>query len=639
MSLSDTNPLLSENLPWLPAAPPDFNQQCRSLKHNEKNQLDRVKILAGYSLDSSQLSRLARTLKTINLSSDDTSGLIRFKLGISSNGTLEHLKPIMEASALRHSVMLDVICGGYGQSVQDAKNPNSDINQACPDGVLIALDYRGLPFYETYEHQFNSPLNSSTESAISYLNMIADGFKKNGIETILVQSVVPPPLFQFGNLDRQLDDSLRGQIIRFNQDLAQLCRDKGWILLDLESIAGQVGLERWHDPVKWHMAKLPFDPLFAPLFGDHVARLLAAILGRTRKCLVLDLDNTIWGGVIGDDGMDGINLGQGDSIGEAFVAVQRAALDLKQRGIILAVCSKNEEQTARQPFREHKEMILKEGDITVFIANWHPKSLNLELIAKKLNIGLDALVLLDDNPAERSQVRQALPQIAIPELPDDPAFFPSMLLNGGWFETVRFTHEDRIRTKQYKEQEQRTILKENSPDLASYLKFLKMRAYLAPFDSQGRTRITQLINKTNQFNLTDRRFNESQILEFEQDNSFFTLQVRLKDCFGDNGIISVVICECREDSLYIHNWVMSCRVFNRELEYAIINEIVKWASQEGINEVLGEFVPTQRNKVVEKLFENLGFQPSDTTDSLWRLSISTFEPMNHAIHIEGYGGF
>lgn len=639
MTLNETKSLLSENLPWLPAAPTDFNRQCRSLKHNEENQLDQAKILAGYSLDSNQLSRLARTLKTINLSINDTSGLIRFKLGVSSNSTQEHLKPIMEASALRHNIILDVICGGYGQSVQDAINPNSDINKTCPDGVLIALDYRGLPFFETDKHQSNSPLNSSTESAINYLNMIADGFSKNGIDTILVQNVVPPPLFQFGNLDSQVAESLRGQIIRFNQDLAQLCRDKGWFLFDLESIADLVGLERWHDPVKWHMAKLPFDPIFAPLFGDHAARLLAAILGRSRKCLVLDLDNTIWGGVIGDDGIDGISLGQGDAIGEAFVAVQRAVLELKRRGIILAVCSKNEEQTARQPFREHNEMILKEDDISVFIANWQPKSQNLELIAKKLNIGLDALVLLDDNPAERSQVRQALPQIAIPELPDDPAFFPFVLLNGGWFETVRITHEDRIRAKQYKEQEQRTILKESSPDLASYLKFLKMRAYLAPFDSQGRARITQLINKTNQFNLTDRRFNESQILGFEQDNRIFTLQVRLVDCFGDNGIISAVICECRENSLRIHNWVMSCRVFGRELDYAIINEIAKWASHAGINEVLGEFVSTQRNEVVKNLFENLGFRPSDTTDSLWRLNISTFEPMNHAIHIEGRGGF
>lgn len=634
MASPDVQPRSLESLPWLPIAPEDFRQQCRALSQNKHNSIDRARNLAKYSLDNLQLVKLARSLralKQVDLTKQvkDQASLPQYRLGLTSNGTLDHLKPVLEISALRHGVQLDVISGDFGQSAQEAMDPESAINMAIPDGVLIALDYRGLPFLESFSSE-NITLKSSV---IDYITTIVDGFTRHGIKTIFVQSIVPPPVLMLGSLDRQHNGSLRFQIALFNEHLTRLCRDKGWIMFDTESIASFVGLERWHDPVSWHMAKLPFSPSYSPLYGEYFARLLAAVNGLSRKCLVLDLDNTLWGGVIGDDGIENIILGQGSPLGEAYIAIQKMALTLKQRGIILAVCSKNDEKIARQPFREHREMLLKESDIAVFIANWQPKSTNLELIAKKLNIGLDALVFLDDNPVERNQVRQTLSQVAVPELPNDPALFPFMLLNSGWFETIQLTQEDRTRAEQYQNEAQRMIVKESSPDIESYLRFLEMKAWLIPFDAQGRVRITQLINKTNQFNFTNRRYNEAQILAFEKASNFITLQIGLEDRFGDNGIISVVIAEQQDQILFIRNWVMSCRVFSRQVEHAVINEVVTLAGKHNITTIVGEFIPTSRNGVIKNLFADLGFLKSEMDEVLWELKVESFRSLNHMIQL------
>jgi len=337
---------------------------------------------------------------------------------------------------------------------------------------------------------------------------------------------------------------------------------------------------------------------------------------------VLDLDNTLWHGVIGDDGLEGIVIGQGDATGEAHLAVQECALALRNRGIVLAVSSKNNEDIARGPFREHPEMRLREGHIAVFRANWNDKAGNIKAIAKELSLGLDAVVLLDDDPAERQLVRRLLPQVAVPELPSDPALYVRTLLASGYFEAVSYLEEDRKRGEFYRDNSHRQALQEDASDGAAYLASLKMVLTIQPFDEAGRKRIAQLINKSNQFNLTTRRYSEAEVREIEGDPNCFTLQARLTDIFGDNGMISVVVCRRVDKDWEVDSWLMSCRVFARGVENAILQELVREARHRGVRSIIGRYRPTARNKLVEDHYSKLGFaliRSHEDGTTVWQL--------------------
>ena len=315
-----------------------------------------------------------------------------------------------------------------------------------------------------------------------------------------------------GSFDFRLPGTTRWLVDRFNRALADDLGDEE-LLLDVAAIAETVGLENWHNPTQWNLAKLSFDEYLAPLYADHVCRLIGALRGKSRRCLVLDLDNTLWGGVIGDDGVEGIVLGQDGGTGETHLAVQRGALALRERGIVLAVSSKNDDAVARRPFREHADMVLKEDHFGVFQANWTDKAANMQAIAEALSLGPDSLVFLDDNPAERLQVRSVIPAVAVPELPPDPALYIPYLLAGGYFEAVSFSGDDRNRASFYQDNARRVALKEQAGGLDAYLASLDMTITFQPFDAIGRSRIAQLVSKSNQFNLTTRRYSEAQIAE------------------------------------------------------------------------------------------------------------------------------
>ena len=357
-----------------------------------------------------------------------------------------------------------------------------------------------------------------------------------------------------------------------------------------------------------------------------MARTIAAVRGLSRKCLVLDLDNTLWGGVIGDDGLGGIQLGQGSAIGEAFLAVQKMALELRSRGVVLAVCSKNEDHNARLPFREHPDMLLREHHIAVFQANWTDKAANLRAIASQLNIGVDSLVFLDDNPAERMQVRGELPLVAVPELPEDPALYPRTLAAAGYFETVGFSKEDRERADYYQANAQRAAALNASGDIGAYLASLDMVCTIGLVDEIARPRVAQLINKSNQFNLTTRRYSESELGAAIEGPSRHVVQVRLVDRFGDNGIISVLIADKKGKTWEIDTWLMSCRVLGRRVEEACLSHLVVAARQAGAGELVGKYVASPKNGMVADHYKKLGFLPLGTNNglSLWRLALDEF---------------
>jgi FkbH-like protein len=427
-----------------------------------------------------------------------------------------------------------------------------------------------------------------------------------------------------------LPGTLRSLIDGINRELAEFVLGSGDVLLDVTGLAETVGLADWHNTQLWNMAKFSFSDELIPLYADHVARTVAAIRGKSRKVLILDLDNTVWGGVIGDDGLEGIKVAQGDAVGEAHLAVQWLALDLRQRGIVLAVCSKNTDEVAREPFENHPEMLLKLEHIAVFQANWNDKATNIQAIAEELSLGLDAMVFLDDNPVERGLVRKLLPQVAVPELPEEPAYYARTLAAAGYFEAVAFATEDLKRAGFYQDNAKRANLQKQVGGVDAYLASLDMTITFQPFDATGRARIVQLINKSNQYNLTTRRYTEPEVTVAENDTAVFTLQVRLADIFGDNGMISVVICRPEEPGVWeIDTWLMSCRVLGRKVEHMVLREILEHACAAGVHKLAGTYRPTERNKLVIDHYAKLGFTKVGEDEfglTRWELPVEGSEP-------------
>ncbi|MBI1185984.1 MAG: HAD-IIIC family phosphatase [Alphaproteobacteria bacterium] len=594
---------LYADLAWLLPAPEDFRARRRALMADDATQVGAgVQALARHALNATQLTQLAETIAAAQARGADLAPLAPFTLGLVGNGTLDLIAPALVASAARHGVALRVVTAPYGQVIQEALNPHSAVNAAKPDAVLLALDHRGAPLSADL-----ASAEASVKEAIGYINALKENFKANAGAPCIVQTIAAPAEALFGSFDRRLAAAQRAAIDAFNRALASGETGSDDILLDVAGLAETVGLARWHSPSEWNLAKLPFSSTYLALYADHVGRLIGAMRGKARKCLILDLDNTCWGGVIGDDGLDGIRIAEGDAEGEAFRDVQRTALALRARGVVLAVSSKNNDEVARAAFREHPEMILRESHIAVFQANWNDKATNIKAIAEELNLGLDAMAFLDDNPVERGLVRAFLPQVAVPELPEDPALYARTLTAAGYFEAIAFSEEDRKRAGFYEDNAKRAALASAVGSLDDYLASLDMEISFAPFDQKGRERIAQLINKSNQFNLTTRRYTEAEVAAFEADPACFTLQIRLADKFGDNGMISVILCKAQGDAWEIDTWLMSCRVLGRKVEQMALRELMLHARAQGVARLIGRYIPTARNGMVKDHYETLGF--------------------------------
>jgi FkbH-like protein len=604
------NTLYSE-LQWLPRAPQDFSERLKALATAPSPIGREVQALANHGLDLNQLTKLARAIAKATAEGKALDPLVPFRLAVLSNSTIDMIVPALIASAARRGIALEVIQPSYDQVAQEALTPDSKVNKSKPDAVLFALDFRALPL----KLSLGDPdaANATISGAFGYLQALRNGIKSNSNAVCIFQTFAPPVEPLFGSLDRALPGTQRSILDGINSELAQSIIESGDVLIDVAALAETVGLASWHDTKMWNMGKFPFSDELIPLYADHVARKVAAIRGKSGKVLVLDLDNTVWGGVIGDDGLEGIKIAQGDATGEAHLAVQRMALNLRERGIVLAVSSKNTDEVARTPFEQHPEMLLKLEHIAVFQANWNDKATNIQAIAEELNLGVDAMVFLDDNPVERGLVRKLLPQVQVPELPEDPAYYVRTLAAGGYFEAVTFANEDLKRAGFYQDNAKRANLQKQvggAGGVDAYLASLDMTITFQPFDATGRARIVQLINKSNQYNLTTRRYTDPEVLEAELAPEVFTLQVRLADVFGDNGMISVIICrpnESEPNAWEFDTWLMSCRVLGRKVEHMALREILEHARAAGITKLTGTYKPSEKNKLVIDHYQKLGF--------------------------------
>lgn len=584
--------------------------------------------LANHPIDFVQvgkLDRLAQRIYHTSLPEDLRPAPVR--LALLGSSTVKHLIPGIRVAALRRKLWVEVYEGDYGQYLQELSDSSSKLYAFAPQFVCLALDA-----YHLLELSA-----AGLDAAVERLRRCWQFAQKAFRCTVVQQRFLPIFKDLLGNNEHRMADSPLTLVYRANSLIERYADEDGVQLLAMDRYAAFDGLRYWHDPALWHRSKQEIDPAAAPIYGEYLMRIVAAQRGCSRKCLVLDLDNTLWGGVIGDDGLKGIVLGQGNALGEAFLTFQRYILQLKNRGIILAVCSKNDEANALAPFETHPEMLLKRSDISCFRANWDDKAANLRQIAKLLNIGLDSLVFIDDNPFERNLVRQELPEVAVPELPQDPTLFVECLGSSGYFEGLTITDDDRVRASQYQANAERSLLLDSATDMASYLRDMRMELLWQPINEIDLQRVVQLINKTNQFNLTTQRCSEGEVRAAMADPKMLTWQVRLKDKFGDNGIIAVILGRLNSQHEFeIDSWLMSCRVLGRQVEAACLGLIVEGALRLGAHTLRGEYRPSAKNGMVRELYAKLGFSQASADAAgvtQWLLNLESFTPPKTPITI------
>lgn len=601
------------SLPWLPSSG-DWPELLKSAREHAagwgtfvslaNNQMDFIR--------TERLDKLAQNTFGLNCPSDVKAKPV--KLAVLSSSTVRQLVPAIRVAGMRRGIWIHTYECDYGQYFSELMDSGSKLHQFRPNQILFSIDSRTIAG--------DADLSMSEDEAVAACDRIVQHLvrcwntARNCFQADIIQQAALP-IFDdiLGNNENRVPGAKTTFLVTFNQKMKQAAACENVDVLAVDAFAAKDGIENWYDPALWHRAKQEIYVAAAPLYGDLVGRILAARQGRSAKCLVLDLDNTVWGGVVGDDGIDGIVIGSGSPLGEAYLAIQDYAKNLARRGIILAVCSKNDEKIAKEVFEKHPEMLLRKHDIACFVANWDDKANNLRTIAKTLDIGLDALVFLDDNPFERNFIRSELPMVMVPEVPEDPALYPNILSRAGYFEGLHITHEDRNRTLHYRENAARSLAQAGAADMSTFLSTLQMRLHWKRFNHIDRARIVQLINKTNQFNLTTIRYTVAEFAMMLSEPNTIGFQFRLVDRFGDNGIIGILIGRrTKANELLLDTWLMSCRVLGRQVERAMLTVIASHAKSLGIKKLIGEFRPTSKNEMVKEHYSKLGFKKISSDD-------------------------
>ncbi len=529
------------------------------------------------------------------------------RLAILGDISTQFLAVAVRGFAAFEYLPLEVYDTDYNQIEAQLLDPTSEVYGFEPDSILLWLATDKL-----YEEFLDLPLEARSGFASSimqkitmYWDLIAQHCKAN----ILQMNFTEVDDKSLGNYSCKVDSAFVYQIRKLNFMLAEAMEQRKDIYpIDLLSVQVRLGTSAFYDAPLYYNAKMSVSTDALPYVAKAVIDVQKALAGRIKKCVVLDLDNTLWGGVIGDDGMDNIEIGELGR-GHVFTDFQRWLKQLKECGIILCVCSKNNEDTAKKPFEEHDEMILRLLDIALFVANWDDKASNIRLIQKTLNIGMDSIVFIDDNPFERNLVRQMIPEIEVPELPEDPALYLGYLQEQNYFETASFTGAGSDRTKLYQAEFERTKLMMSFESIDGYLESLEMIGEAKPFEESKYSRIAQLTQRSNQFNLRTVRYTDADIQSIANDPNYVTLYYTLRDKFGDHGLVGVVIMKKKnEEELFIDTWLMSCRVLKRGMEEYIVNGFMREAKKRGYKRVYGEYIPTPKNAMVKDIYKVMGFE-------------------------------
>jgi FkbH-like protein len=568
-------------------------------------------------------SAAAKTLARLTQRARPAARLSR-RLAVTGSYTTSQLAAMLPLVGLRFGVDIVVHESLYGQYQQDLIDPDSALYRSDPELIVVAV-HEGATRLPSYSEE----PEAAVATELQRWSDVWDVASRRSGGYIVQHNFAVRPDVPLGHLSSGIVGSRYAMLQALNRELAAAASGQVSIV-DCDRLASDFGRHRWFDDRYWFRSKQAVALDALPMLARHTAAVIAGRLGLSRKCLVLDLDNTLWGGVIGEDGIEGIVLG-GDGIGEAYVAFQEYVLELKERGVILAVASKNNEGDAREVFERHPEMRIRLEDISVFAVNWEDKPANMRRIAQTLDLGLDALVLADDNPAERQIVRRLVPEVDVLALPVEPAGFRRVLADYLGFESPAFTTEDRARTAQYHARAEASELRSSAADIESFYRDLRMRAVVAPFDELHLPRIEQLVGKTNQFNLTTRRHSGVELRAFMASDSHLTRYLRLVDRFGDHGLVAVLIGVIEGGVIDIDTFLMSCRVIGRTVEAQLLAHLCAEAQAMGCRTLRGTYVPTAKNAIVRDLYERFGFRRIGDRDGVtsWEYDLRSLGPITN----------
>jgi len=544
-----------------------------------------------------------------------------------AGSTVDHFVDCLRFWLLLEGFRLESYIVPFDTWRQEALDRTSNLYSFGADVVWFFLTARDVRLNTGTLNPQGDPL-TLVDTKVLEITDVVRFVTSNLAAAVILNNAEATSIRVLGNLEAALAYSSATITRYYNLHLSRSLPE-GVTLFDLDYYSSCFGLNRWEDFRLWCHSKHPFSLEANGPIAFAGAKVLSAFRGRSRKCVVLDLDNTLWGGIAGDDGAEGVRFGSdAGAIGEAFANFQSYLKLLSQRGIALAVCSKNDPELARQVFLRRPDMILGLEDFAVFCANWENKADNLRNIAAEMNLGLDAMVFVDDNPAERALVRAEIPEIAVPEMPDDPTGYVRKLASGTWFETLALSEEDRNRSRAYRENAARKLAQTQTADIETYLKNLEMHATWGAADSERLARISQLINKTNQFHLTTTRYSQSELTVFTNNDACWVGWFTLSDCFGDHGVIAAVILRFSGDAALIDTWTMSCRVFSRTMEEFIFIKLWEIARSRGCRWLEGVYFPTIKNGVVSGLYQRLGgtLIAESETALKWRFELTVNPP-------------
>ena len=549
----------------------------------------------------------------------------KMKIALLGDTATQLLVTAIKGEAVDRGINLDLYEGEYSQVERQLMDPTSELYEFDADIIIVFQSTHKLGEYHS-----SLPMENQVLLAEERLSFIASLCENPSFANKKLIYFNYPEIEDtvFGSYANKVESSFSYQVRKLNFELMNLSRQyPNLFICDIAGLQNLFGRQFMFAPNVYMTTEMVLSVNALPYVASRVVDVIAAIKGQFKKCLILDLDNTVWGGVIGDDGLEGIELGHGLGIGKAFTEFQMWIKKLKQRGIIICVASKNNEETAKEPFEKHPDMILKLDDIAVFQANWETKVDNIRTIQGILNIGFDSMVFLDDNPFERNMVRENIPGITVPELPEDPAMYLEYLYSLNLFETASYRNADKDRTKQYQVEAKRVSLSKTFTNEADFLKSLNMISTVSGFTRFNTPRVAQLSQRSNQFNLRTIRYTEADIESMAQDPNVIDLSFTLEDKFGDNGLIAVIIMKkLDEETLFVDTWFMSCRVLKRGMENFTLNTMVERARLAGYKYIIGEYIPTPKNKMVEQHYPNLGFSKIESESNKYLLDLLSYSP-------------
>ncbi len=552
----------------------------------------------------------------------DTTSLPSVKVALLGDTATQFLATAIKGWGVERGYHIDLFEAEYNQVERQFMDSTSDLYQFDAQYIVV--------FQSTHkwnEHYSLLPAQQQLSLADERLAFVKEICASTQAKVIYFNYAEIDDTV-FGSYANKVESSFTYQVRKMNYELMRLSQEyQNLFICDIAGLQNKIGRDVMFAPMVYTTTEMILSLDAVPYVSSRVVDIICAIQGKFKKCIILDLDNTLWGGVVGDDGLESIQLGHGLGIGKAFTEFQMWVKKLKNRGIIVCVCSKNDEDKAKEPFEKHPDMVLHLDDISVFMANWETKVDNICQIQQILNIGFDSMVFIDDNPFERSMVKENIPGITVPDMPEDPSCYLEYLYSLNLFETASYSAADKDRTKQYQVQAERAAFSKSFTNEADFLKSLAMLSKVEGFTKFNTPRVAQLSQRSNQFNLRTVRYTEDQIAAIESDPRQKGFAFSLKDKFGDNGLIAVVILQEKDaDTLFIDTWFMSCRVLKRGMENFTLNTIVAWAKAHGYSHIIGEYLPTPKNAMVAEHYTQLGFQKLNETETAqWQLEVAAYQ--------------